>query len=488
MRVIPSLLCDFYKVNHKDQYPKGTEMIYSTWTPRISRLEGVDKVVAYGFQGFIKEWLIDYFTKEFFGVNVEQICSEYERYMKFTLGVKIPDSSHIRALHALGFLPIKIMAVPEGTRVPIRVPMMTIESTRKEFSWITNYLESFMSAQLWGMATSATIADEYNRVLSEWADKTVGNTGHLPFQGHDFSFRGMYGVSSSYLSGSAHLLSFVGTDSIPAIMYHESYYNADIEKELVGTSIPATEHSVQCLYNDEEKYFNTMHQEVYPEGFISIVSDGYDYWRMLSEVITNSKNDIMNREGRVVIRPDSGDPVKIICGDPSATEEIVKKGTIEYLWDVFGGEVNELGYKVLDPHIGAIYGDAITIKRADEICSKLEQKGFASSNIVFGIGSYTYQYNTRDTFGFALKATYGVVNGEEKLIFKDPKTDSGTKKSQKGMVVTAYNRMGEIVFVDELTKQQRDDAQYNLMRTIYEDGNLLVDDSLKDIREKLLIR
>ncbi len=485
MRVIPSLLCDFYKTSHKDQYPEGTEKIYSTWTPRMSRIDGVNKVVAYGFQGLIKEWFIEYFNKEFFAYDVDEICYEYERYMKFTLGINKPDSSHIRALHQLGYLPILIMAVPEGTKIPIRVPMMTIESTHKNFAWITNYLESFMSAQLWGMCTSATIANQYREILTDWANKTVGNLDHLLFQGHDFSFRGMMGVSASYLSGSAHLLSFAGTDTIPAIMYHEAYYNANIETELVGASIPATEHSVQCLYENDELYFNRMHQEVYPEGLISIVADGYDYWKMLSEVITNSKDKIMSRGGKVVVRPDSGDPIKIICGDANATEEIVVKGTIEYLWEVFGGHVNDLGYKVLDEHIGAIYGDSITTQRADEICRQLEAKGFASSNIVFGIGSYTYQYNTRDTFGFALKGVYGVVNGEERLIFKDPKTDDGTKKSQKGCVAVGYNGMGEITYTDELTLEQRDNAQYNIMRPIFKDGVLLVDDSLAEIRERI---
>lgn len=485
MRIIPSLLCDFYKTSHKDQYPEGTEKIYSTWTPRISRIKNVDRVVAYGFQGLIKEWLIEYFNQEFFGKDVDFICNEYERYIKFTLGVDKPDSTHIRSLHELGYLPIMIMAVPEGTKVPIRVPMMTIESTHKDFAWITNYLESFMSAQLWGMSTSATIANEYREILTRWANKTVGNLDHLLFQAHDFSFRGMMGANASYLSGSGHLLSFAGTDTIPAIMYHEAYYNANIEKELVGASIPATEHSVQCLYNDEEKYFNRMHQDVYPEGLVSIVSDGYDYWKMLEEVITGSKDKIMGREGKVVIRPDSGDPVKIICGDSESDIDIVKRGTIEYLWEVFGGTVNELGYKELDSHIGAIYGDSITLDRANEICKQLEAKGFASSNIVFGVGSYTYQYNTRDSFGFALKATYGVVNGEEKLIFKDPKTDNGTKKSQKGMVVTTYDDEGNMIFIDWLTQNQRDSFADNLMRPIFKDGELLVDDSLAQIRERI---
>lgn len=485
MRVIPSLLCDFYKTSHKDQYPEGTEKIYSTWTPRMSRIEGINKVVAYGFQGLIKEWLIEYFNKEFFGTDVDEICYEYERYMKFTLGIKQPDSSHIKALHQLGYLPIMIMAVPEGTKIPIRVPMMTIESTHKDFAWITNYLESFMSAQLWPMCTSATIANQYREILTSWGNQTCENLGHLLFQGHDFSFRGMMGVNASYLSGSAHLLSFAGTDTIPAIQYHEAYYNANIETELVGASIPATEHSVQCLYNDEEYYFNRMHQDVYPSGLISIVADGYDYWKMLSEVIAKSKDKIMSRDGKVVVRPDSGCPIKIICGDSDLDNEIVNKGTIEYLWDIFGGSINKLGYKVLDEHIGAIYGDSITLQRADEICRQLEAKGFASSNIVFGIGSYTYQYNTRDTFGFALKATYGVVNGEERLIFKDPKTDDGTKKSQKGMVVTAYNNMGEIIYEDNLNQVQRDSKTYNIMRPIFKDGELLVEDSLINIRERI---
>jgi len=451
----------------------------------MSRLDGVNEVVAYGFQGLIKEWLLEYFNKEFFETNIEQICFEYERYIKFTLGVLSPDSSHIRDLHNLGYLPIMIMAVPEGTKIPLRVPMMTIESTHKDFAWITNYLESFMSAQLWAMCTSATIANEYRKNLTKWANKTVGNLDHLLFQGHDFSFRGMMGVSASYLSGSAHLLSFAGTDAIPAIMYHEAYYNANIETELVGASISATEHSVQCLYNDEEEYFNRMHQEIYPSGLVSIVSDGYDYWKMLKEVITESKDKIMSRDGKVVVRPDSGDPVKIVCGDKNSSEEIIRKGTVEYLWDVFGGTISDKGYKILDSHIGVIYGDAITIQRADEICKQLEAKGFASSNIVFGIGSYTYQYNTRDTFGFALKATYGIVNGEERLIFKDPKTDDGTKKSQKGMVVVTENSYGKIYSIDELTLKERDNFSDNLMRPIFKDGKLLVDDSLMNIRKRI---
>lgn len=485
MRFIPSLLCDFYKVSHKDQYPKGTEKIYSTWIPRTSRNEDISEVVAFGFQGFIKEYLIDFFNKEFFSMDVKSICAEYERYMKFTLGVKTPDSSHIRELHQLGYMPIKIVAVPEGTKVPLRVPMLTIENTKPEFFWVTNYLETIMSAELWLPSTSATLANKYREILEYWAMKTVGNVGHVQFQGHDFSMRGMTSLHSAATSGAGHLLSFVGTDTIPAIMYHEEFYNANIENELVGTSIPATEHSVQCTFGDDELYFKTMISEVYPQGFVSIVSDGYDYWKMISDVIPSLKDIIMNRDGKVVVRPDSGDPVKIICGDITSSDSFIKKGTVESLWETFGGTVNELGYKELDGHIGVIYGDAITIERANEICRQLEAKGFASSNIVFGIGSYTYQYNTRDTFGFALKATYAVVNGEGIKIFKDPKTDDGVKKSLKGMVGVAKNADGSLRYVDDLNELQLSNLVNNIMRPIFKDGKLLVDDSLQQIRDRI---
>jgi nicotinamide phosphoribosyltransferase len=485
MRFIPSLLCDFYKVSHLHQYPEGTTEIYSTWIPRTSRNENIDEVVAFGFQGFIKEFLIDYFNNEFFGRGVELICSEYERYIKFTLGVSNPNSDHIRDLHNLGYLPIEIVAVPEGTKVPLRVPMLTIVNTHPNFFWVTNYLETIMSAELWLPSTSATIANKYREILEYWAMKTVGNVGHVQFQGHDFSMRGMTSLHSAATSGAGHLLSFVGTDTIPAIMYHEEFYNADIEKELVGTSIPATEHSVQCTFGDDELYFKTMISEVYPNGFVSIVSDGYDYWKMISEVIPSLKSDIMARNGKVVIRPDSGDPVKIICGDTASTEINVKKGTVESLWEIFGGTINELGYKELDPHVGVIYGDAITIDRANEICRQLEAKGFASSNIVFGVGSYTYQYNTRDTFGFALKSTNATVNGEEIKIFKDPKTDDGVKKSLKGMVGVIRKENGTLQFVDNMNKEELSKLTGNIMRPIFRDGKLLVDDSLQEIRNRI---
>lgn len=202
-----------------------------------------------------------------------------------------------------------------------------------------------------------------------------------------------------------------------------------------------TEHSVMSSHGlNELETFRYLIEDVYPTGFVSIVSDTYDFWKNVTETLPELRSKIMARDGKVVIRPDSGDPVKIICGDPNAepnTAEYV--GLIESLWVIFGGKVNSKGYKVLDPHIGAIYGDSITLDRAEEIFKQLKAKGFASSNIVYGVGSYTYQMNTRDTFGFAVKSTYSIVNGEERFLFKDPKTDDGTKRSQRGMVAVLNN-------------------------------------------------
>ncbi|OPH47868.1 nicotinate phosphoribosyltransferase [Paenibacillus ferrarius] len=483
-----TLLCDFYKVSHKNQYPKGTELVYSTWTARTSRLEGINEVVAFGFQSFIKEYLIQYFNDNFFARPKTEVAAEYKRVLQYALGAQDPDASHIEELHDLGYLPIKIKAIKEGSLVPIKVPMLTIENTKPQFFWLTNYLETLMSCQLWMPATSATLALEYRKILEEFAVKTNGDTSAVPFQGHDFSMRGMSSLEAAKTSGAGHLLSFTGTDTIPAILYLEDYYHADIEKELVGTSIPATEHSVMCAHGtDEMASYRYLIKEVYPSGFVSIVSDTWDLWSVLDVVVRGLKEDILSRDGRVVIRPDSGDPVKIICGDAESTNEFERKGVIEILWDIFGGTTTEKGFKQLDSHIGAIYGDAITIARCREICEKLAAKGFASTNMVYGIGSYTYQYNTRDTFGFALKSTFTIINGEERKIFKDPKTDSGHfKKSQTGLVLVT-EKDGNIDYTDNLSVEEYAKRETeDLLEVVYEDGKLVRDQALAEIRRELM--
>jgi nicotinamide phosphoribosyltransferase len=478
-----SLLCDFYKVSHRPQYPEGTDLVYSTWTPRGSRLEGVNHVVHFGMQKFIKEFLIEFFNQNFFAKTAEEVKAEYSRVIKNSLGDQNPDASHILALHKVGYLPLKIRSLPEGTLVPLRCPTMTIHNTKPEFFWLTNYIETLTSCENWQPSTSATIAYEYRKILDKYALETTGSTAGVEFQGHDFSMRGMGSLDAAVSSGMGHLLSFVGTDTVPAILAAEYFYNANIEKELVGTSIAATEHSVMCANGKNElEVYRRLITRVYPSGFLSIVSDTWDFWNTVTTVLPALKEEILARDGRIVIRPDSGCPVKIMCGDPDASTEAERKGLIEVLWDIFGGTVNDKGYKVLDSHIGAIYGDSITRERAASICQLLKDKKFASTNAVFGIGSYTYQYNTRDTFMYAMKSTLCSVNGQEIMIYKDPKTDDGTKKSAKGGV-RVYEENGEIKYQDQLSLAETE--VNTLLRDVFIDGKLLVDENFSDIRARL---
>ena len=538
MEISAILRCDGYKTSHRKQYSTHTEIVYSTWTPRKSRMKGVDKVVVFGLQYFIKDYLIDCFNETFFNRSKEEVMKEFRRTMLYYN--KESDIRNWCDLYDLGYLPLKIDALEEGMLCPIRVPMFTIQNTKPEFYWLTNFIETIMSAEIWKPMTSATIALQYRKICEKWAQKTCDDTSHVDFQGHDFSMRGMAGLDAACSSGAGHLLSFKGTDTIPAVLWLEKYYNANCEKELIGTSIPATEHSVaetniieihEILFSDERDpdeiheilteyigdcegwdvrklaefiYFNRL-LNVYPSGVFSYVADTFNLWEVLTDILPLLKDKIMSRDGKVVIRPDSGDPCDIICGlntkevgnfmvntiekkrfehEGSMYVEHQMKGVIELLWEVFGGTINSKGYKVLDPHIGCLYGDAITLERAEEICKRLESKGFASSNIVFGIGSYTYNMNTRDTFGFALKTTYGVVNGKELMLYKDPITDDGTKKSQKGMVAV-YEKDGNLTYKDNLNKAQKASFKNDLLKPLFEDGKLLREISLSEIREKL---
>ena len=482
-----TLLCDFYKISHRVQYPKETECVYATWIPRTSRVDGIDSAVTFGFQAFILEYLIIYFKKNFFERPKADIIKEYTRFIKYTLSVAEPYTKHLEDLHDLGYIPIKMKALPEGTLCPLRVPMMTIENTDKRFYWLTNYLETLASCELWQGITSATTAREYKKILERYAMETVGDTDFVKFQGHDFSMRGMGGLFAATRSGMGHLFSFVGTDTCPGIFGAERFYGADISKELIGTSINATEHAVMCANGrDQFKTFKYLLSDVYPDGFLSAVSDTWSLREVVMEVLVALREVIMARNGKLVIRPDSGDPVLIVCGDPNGKTEFQRKGVVESLWDIFGGTITAKGYKLLDSHIGCIYGDAITLKRAEEIGKRLKEKGFASINTVLGIGSYTYQYVTRDTLGFALKSTHVIVDGEEINIFKDPETDENKiKKSLTGRVAVVRNENDSIVVVEGLTKEQSDNYPGNLLRTIFENGELMVDESFTQIRERL---
>lgn len=486
MKMRPHTAADFYKVSHIDMYPEGTQLVYSNQTARADHLSNLGpdfdhKIVFVGLHGVMKWLLTDMWNKEFFRKKKSQVIRKYTERMQRALGPNI-RTDHIEALHDLGYLPLEIKALAEGSRVNLRVPFYTIKNTLPEFFWLVNYLETQLSAETWKAITTATIAYEYRRLLEKYAEITGSPLDFVNWQGHDFAMRGMSGIFDAASSGFGHLSSFYGTDTIPALDYADDYY-AGQRVPMLGGSVPATEHSVMCM-GGKETEIGTFERLInkYPEGILSIVSDTWNFWDVLTVFTVQLKGKILARNGKLVFRPDSGDPVHIICGDPEAeVGSPAFKGAVECLWDVFGGETNAKGYRTLDQHVGLIYGDSITLSRARAILEGLEKKGFSSANIVFGIGSYTYQMITRDTFGQAVKATFGIVNGEARELFKDPITDNGTKKSARGLL-RVEKQGDDFVLFD---RQNPEQEQQGELKTVFLDGKITVKETIKKIRKRL---
>lgn len=523
MIIAPTMQKDVYKEFHARAYHPDVSEVYANFTSRSGKNSNVadnEKVAFVGLQYFIMSYLIEEWST-FFKAEKETAVAQHRRIMSSMLGYNV-DVTYLERLHDLGYLPLRIKALPEGTMVPYQVPPLTVVNTKAGFEWLTNMIETVLSCENWPIQTSATTSTAYFKVFREFAEKTGLPMDFVPFQGHDFSFRGMFGKHAAAISGFGHLASgLVGTDTIPAVLFAEKYYGANVDEELVGCSVDATEHSVTCswLLEGEIEFFRYLMTEQSPKGILSVVSDTWDFWTLVTEYLPQLKEEIMNREGTLVIRPDSGDPVKILTGykvspkeyqskeaiKPNSAEaiengyEAIKigdtyfeaetgntleaceiKGLIECLWDIFGGTMTDKGYKLLDEHIGAIYGDAITLKRQREILQRLMDKGFASK-VVLGIGSYSYQFVTRDTHGSAVKATSVIKNGERVAIFKDPKTDR-SKKSARGLL-KVYRDNGELKVKDEVSEQEEKEG---LLETVFEDGVLTKTTTLAQIRQQIL--
>lgn len=488
----PLFSIDFYKTDTISQYPKHTDFVYSNLTPRSAKwaklLDDYDnKVVVIGFQAYIKRVLIDDWNTHFFLKPKNVVVKRYKERLDRSLGKDRVSVEHIEALHDLGFLPLRIKTLPEGSRVNVKVPMLTVINTLPQFEWLTNYIETNMSTETWKPCTVATIAFEYKRLLAKYALETGCSLKDIERQAHDFSARGMSNAQDGAACGIGHLASFKATDTVSAIEYAEDYYNCEVE----GYSSCATEHSVMCMGTKEGEFqtYKRLVSEIYPDGEVGIVSDTWNLWNVLTvytkelkEIILNRQADKAGRKPKVLFRPDSGNPVDIICGDPTAEKDSPEyKGAMECLWDVFGGTKTKKGYKVLNEKVGLIYGDSITLERAKEILDRLKEKGFASTNIILGIGSFTYQFLTRDTFGFAVKATWGKINGESVEIFKDPITDSGVKKSAKGLL-RVEKEGGDFVLYDEQTLEQE---KQGALEVVFQDGQMIKETTFNQIKERL---
>lgn len=548
MQALPMVFTDSYKLSHKGFMDANITKIYSNMTARSSKHFPMklsdNRVVFFGLQYFIKDFLVDYWNDKFFSQPKDVVIGKFKHQIDAYLGPGAVPMEHFEELHDLGYLPLLIKAVPEGSRVNIRVPMVTVQNTHPDFAWLTNYIETVWSCDTWKPITTATLIYEMRKIINQYAMETTGSLDGTQFQLHDFGFRGMSGRQDAAVNGAAFLLSSNGSDTVPALSFIEDFYATDCTKEFIATSVPATEHMVACgstaIRGELESYRKWITQD-YPTGIVSLVSDTYNYWTVLTEYLPALKDDILARPvnalglSKVVIRPDSGDPYRIICGyddydqrnystlaeiysaydgkytrpevikfqgkwfelrdhDPSRVgldwkelSEAEVKGTVRCLWDVFGGQVNSKGYKQLDSHIGVIYGDSITPKIMISILNGLKRLGFSTTNIVFGVGSYTMNYLTRDSLGIAVKATYQETiddNGVEMgyALYKDPVTDNGVKKSAKGLLRVEYDtEKDEFKLLENVSWDEEDSGE---LKWVFFDG-LCKTESFTKIRDRL---
>ena len=504
------LLKDFYKAAHSEQINPGMTKSVSYFTPRSSRVNRWDGVVNFGLQAFCKTWLIDYFNDNFFKKTEEEVVAEYARVMDNTLGKGLCDYEKIKKLHRLGHLPIEVVSLPEGTIVPIHCPIFGITNTHPDFAWLGQALESLISAEMWYPMVCATVGHTYREIVNYWYDKTCDDNVPRRRALGNFDFRGDQGLDAALKAGSAWCLSFVNSATVPVVPYLEHYYNCDCEKEEVAFGAVSTEHFVMCSNSAKDTADNPDYEyadidphrerifikraltELYPNTSFSCVSDSYDYWNVVKNILPTLKDEILAHNGCLLVRGDSGDCVKVV------TE------TVFELWKIFGGTTNSKGYKVLNPHVKALYGDSITVQRAEEIYRILEENGFAASNVSLGVGSFSMHCIeedgmlkpfTRDTFSMAIKPIYAEFTDKNGVvtklpIYKDPKTDreaggGNFKKSQKGCCAVFWRDKWnkEITYKDGLTWDES--MQDTLMETIFKDGKMVKEETLADIRNRL---
>lgn len=485
MNVNSMLLIDFYKAVHAEMLPKGITKSVSYFTPRMSRVEMWNKVVNFGIQSFCKEFLIRHFNENFFSVPEEEVMAQYHHVMDNALGVGVYDDAKIRKLHKLGYLPIEIYALPEGAKVPMHVPMLAISNTHPDFAWLPQSLESLMSAELWHPMVVATVAKTYREIVDFYYDWTCDDDVSRARALGNFDFRGDHGLDAAVKTGAAWLTSFLNTATVPAIPWLEENYNCDCSVDKVGYGSPSTEHAVMCsnfaVDGDEITLLRRLLTEIYPHTSFSCVMDSYDYWHVVKDILPQLKDEIMNHDGCLLVRGDSGDCVKVVTD------------TVFALWDIFGGTVNSKGFKVLDPHVKALYGDSITIDAINQIYEILKDHGFACSNVSLGVGSFSMHCIvedgkllpfTRDTFSMCVKATYCEIDGKPYPIFKDPK-DGGFKTSQKGCCIVERNLMGVYTYTDGHTWKEAVNFDDNQLQQVYWNGMMTKEYTLDDVRNNL---
>ena len=462
-------MSDSYKATHWKQYPKGTTKVYSYLESRGGKF---NNTLFYGLQYFIKKYLAGQ-------VVTEDKIQRAKKLWDAHLGPGLFNESgwrHILTEHG-GKLPIKIKAVPEGTAVPTSNVLVTVENTDDQVPWLTNYIETLL-LQVWYPTTVGTLSREIKKVLIKYLQKTTSYTkeeikGIVNFMLHDFGYRGVSSVESAGLGGSAHIINFMGTDTIAAIEMAQEFYNTN---NILAFSIPASEHSTITSWGEpnEVKAMENMLDQ-YPTGLVACVSDSFDiikacgmYWGGVL------RTKILQRDGRLVVRPDSGDPVQTL------------KQVFNILWNRFGGTTNEKGFKVLDPHIRVIQGDGVNYESIIEILDMMVNEGFSVENIAFGMGGALLQKVDRDTQKFAFKCSSIIINGEEADVQKNPieidangQRVQSFKKSKAGRLKLMKDTDGNFY-----TQEHCHDEEGDCLITIFLNGDILKEWTFEEIRER----
>lgn len=469
------LLCtDSYKLSHMRMYHPGVTQVYSYLEARKEK----DSIVFFGLQYFIMEYLLQPITP----ANVVEYFQIYEHMFG---SVPADVEAKMVGLQKLGYWPLEICAIPEGTVIQTQNVIMTMRNTNPDFPWTVGFLESLL-LKIWNTCSVATCSLEYKKLVEFYARLTCDSFDHIPYSVHDFGYRGVSSEETAALSGAAHLLSFLGSDTIPAIDMLWKYYPRRSLDTVIASSVPASEHSVMCSYSKEHEYdaIDNIIFNVCPTGIVSVVSDTFNLWTILTDYIRSRRERILARDGCVVFRPDSGDPVHIVCGtsafldDPEIAGTPEGKGALQLLWDTFGGTTNSLGFKVLNKKVGLIYGDGMHKDRFNQMLATMANQGWASSNLVIGVGGLLLQQHNRDDYKFAMKAVNVIRDGEEVEIYKDPITDKA-KKSKKGFLNLHFD--GKIF----TTTDQAKNHACELLKPVFRDGAILKKFSLEEVRETL---
>ncbi|NII24475.1 nicotinate phosphoribosyltransferase [Pseudoflavitalea sp. X16] len=461
------LLADAYKYSHHKLYYPGTTKIYSYLESRGGQF---DETVFFGLQYFLKYYLEgEVITTEKIDAAagfLEQVFGRQDVFDRSKF-------DYIVQKHG-GRLPVRIKAVPEGTHVPVNNVLVTIENTDPECFWLTNFLETLLM-QVWYPCTVATLSSAVRTIATEYFQETASESAMaaIDFVLNDFGFRGVSSVESAGLGGAAHLLNFNGSDNIMASVLAQRYYGAN---RVIGLSVPATEHSICTLLGEEGELEVFKHVlRTFPSGTVACVSDSFDIFRACSEYWgTELKELVLSRDGVLVIRPDSGDPVFTLLR------------VFDILMDKFGYTFNEKGYKVLPPQVRVLQGDGVTVDTIRHIYSALKINGISAENLVLGMGGALLQKVDRDTQQFAFKCSYAEVNGEATDVQKHP-----IEIDSHGRLVESFKRSkaGQLKLIQteegyRTIRKEQGPAFKDELVTVFENGALTYEVNFEGVRER----